>query len=68
MTYAEKIRDRRRGIISPHSPFRPTGIARRVCAYCGTVIEDGDEPVTHGICEECYGKQMVILDEEGVAK
>lgn len=24
---------------------------RQVCAYCGGTIEDGPEPVSHGLCE-----------------
>lgn len=56
MTYSDKLRQRRLGIISPRSPFRPTGIAKRVCAWCGKMMEDGDEPATHGICEECAAR------------
>lgn len=24
-----------------------------VCAWCGLVLSDGDEPITHGICGPC---------------
>ena len=57
MTYSEKLRLRRHGIILPTSPFTTT-VAKRVCAWCGEVIEDGAEPATHGICDECYRKEM----------
>lgn len=27
--------------------------AKRVCSRCKTVIEDGPEPATHGLCNPC---------------
>lgn len=26
---------------------------RVVCAWCGTQMQTGDEPTSHGICERC---------------
>jgi hypothetical protein len=27
-----------------------------VCAWCGKVIHEGNQPVSHGMCPECYEK------------
>ena len=40
---------------------------KRVCAWCGIVLEslDGDsDPVTHGICPACF---EVLMANEGAA-
>ena len=26
---------------------------KRVCAWCKVLIEDGEAPITHGICDVC---------------
>ena len=31
-------------------------LPRRVCAWCGKILAEGSEPVTHGICPECEAK------------
>ncbi len=31
---------------------------KEVCSYCGFVIKDGVEPISHGICEPCLVTQM----------
>lgn len=31
---------------------------KRVCAWCKKVIQDGSEPITHGICPGCVQKEM----------
>ena len=32
---------------------------KRVCAWCCKVIQEGEGPVTHGICPECEKKETV---------
>lgn len=32
---------------------------RVVCAWCGKIIEAGDGPISHGVCEPC----VVLLDQ-----
>ena len=27
-----------------------------ICAWCGKVMKEGEEPVSHGICKECAKK------------
>lgn len=36
-------------------PVAPTVIYRQICAWCPTVLVEGDPgaPVSHGICEDC---------------
>ena len=29
---------------------------RVVCAWCGLLLQDGEEPISHGICEPCAAK------------
>jgi len=29
---------------------------KRLCSWCGRLISDGIEPVTHGICRDCYNR------------
>lgn len=36
-----------------------------VCAWCEKVIRDGEEPITHGCCEECRQK---FFGDSGDAK
>jgi len=36
---------------------------RVICAWCGKLIREGDEPISHGICEECYQKLLEFLKE-----
>ena len=31
---------------------------KEVCSYCGFVIKDGVEPISHGICEPCLVTQI----------
>ena len=32
-----------------------------ICGYCHWVKEDGSRPVSHGICDKCYKKEMKEL-------
>lgn len=32
-----------------------------VCAWCGAVLKDGEEPISHGICELCSEKVLKTL-------
>jgi hypothetical protein len=34
---------------------------KRVCAWCKTVMADGFEPATHGICPVCFAKELKAL-------
>jgi len=49
----------------------PDGIPRKICAWCKTVISEGEYPVTHGICPACADKEMqrylggIGIHEEG---
>lgn len=29
-----------------------------VCAWCGKLLKDGKEPISHGICEPCAKKVL----------
>ena len=31
---------------------------KTVCAWCGVVIADGPEPISHGCCPRCYNAQL----------
>lgn len=31
---------------------------KRICAWCQKILEDGTEPVTHGICPECFKREL----------
>lgn len=31
---------------------------RRVCAWCGAVLQEGEEPTSHGICRGCAAKEL----------
>ena len=45
---------------------RPGGIAMKnkiVCGYCGKVMQEGCEPISHGACDECVEKESKELDE-----
>ncbi len=39
----------------PSQPPTPAPLFRQICAWCPTVIAEGDPgaPVSHGICEPC---------------
>ena len=42
-------------------------MTRRICAWCGIVLDEGDGPddrVSHGICEECAKKIEEMIREE----
>jgi hypothetical protein len=39
---------------------RPMGV---LCAWCGTVIEEGPGPESHGICPECIAEFLTTLPE-----
>jgi hypothetical protein len=32
---------------------------RKVCAWCHTVMKEGEDPATHGICLACQEKEML---------
>lgn len=36
---------------------------RRICSWCGTVMSEGTEPATHGICPDCERTMGVDLGE-----
>ena len=36
-------------------------LMKLICAWCQTLIKDGEEPASHGICEECYQHQITML-------
>lgn len=38
---------------------------KAICAYCKTLIRDGTEPVSHGICEACF--PVVMAEVDGVS-
>lgn len=31
---------------------------KKICAWCKTVLQEGDEPASHGICEMCKAIEM----------
>jgi len=31
---------------------------RKVCAWCHTIMKEGVDPATHGICPACQEKEM----------
>jgi len=33
---------------------------RTVCAWCGAVIQEGEEPTTHGICPSCEAAERKV--------
>ena len=35
--------------------------AKVVCAWCGLVLKDGTEPISHGICETC-SQHLLSID------
>ena len=42
-----------------------------VCAWCGEIVKEGIEPISHTICEECaererekYGEKRFIIRTE----
>lgn len=39
---------------------------RIICSWCQRVLQEGTEPTSHGICDECLTKQLSTLpsDEE----
>jgi photoactive yellow protein len=41
-------------------PLHPSGQAalQVVCAWCGSVIRAGDQPVSHGICPACIAVEL----------
>lgn len=36
-----------------------------VCGWCGLLIRDGEEPISHGMCPQCYEAGMKRLKEQG---
>lgn len=36
---------------------------RIVCAWCDTETAPGEEPTSHGICEECYNVELEKLNQ-----
>jgi hypothetical protein len=35
----------------------PKDLSREVCAWCGAIVRDGIEPVSHGMCQSCRQAQ-----------
>ena len=31
---------------------------KRICAWCNKILEEGEEPATHGICDRCTVKVL----------
>jgi hypothetical protein len=38
--------------------IRGNSAPRQVCAWCHTIIREGEDPATHGICPACQEKEM----------
>jgi phage FluMu protein Com len=36
-----------------------------VCAWCGKVLQEGSEPISHGICPECKEEMKQEMIAEG---
>lgn len=52
------------GIISAVHEGERKRAQRRICAWCTRVIQEGGDPVTHGICTECEKKETLRYREE----
>lgn len=40
---------------------------KRVCAWCGVTLQEGEPPISHGmcaVCEEKFGEESLDLDGE----
>jgi len=33
-------------------------VMKVICAWCGLLIRDGREPVSHGICDRCKAREL----------
>ena len=38
--------------------------AKVTCAWCQKVITEGTEPISHGLCRECYERELASLVKE----
>lgn len=59
-----KSRHPRRGIASEASMTRKTSGLKTVCAWCGAVMADGEEPVSHGCCLDCLKRDYPEVFEK----
>lgn len=44
---------------------------KAICSWCSKIIREGDEPVSHGMCEDCavkVFKELYSPKSSGVAK
>ncbi len=32
----------------------PTSVIKVVCSWCGTILQEGFEPPSHGVCVDCF--------------
>ena len=38
--------------------IRGNSALREICAWCHTIMQEGEDPATHGICPKCQEKEM----------
>lgn len=36
--------------------------SRSICAWCGVLIREGSEPISHGACEPCVDRERAELE------
>ena len=39
-------------------------LLKEVCAWCGHVIRDGVDPVSHGLCDRCLEKMKMEANDD----
>ena len=40
---------------------------KKICVYCGTTIEPGPEPASHGVCEDCLPRLEADMEPDRVS-
>jgi len=53
----QKLMERMNWLAREEGPVRKT-TQKRICAWCNKVIQNGGEPITHGICPKCLVQEM----------
>ena len=43
-------------------------VLRAVCSWCGTLIREGVEPISHGMCPPCADKMLEQIRARKEAK
>ena len=38
---------------------------RKICAWCRVVLEEGPEPVSHGLCGPCLRRELATIRDGG---